>query len=202
MAGLNDLTRLKWYFQVLIVAVICGGGLFALWYLYLADMQTQIEQRTKQIDDLKKTIAAMEIKKSQLAQIKKDAMELQEKLEMLKMVLPLDKETEQIFRAVQQMATDSGLQVTRVSPRPQLDHEVYTEYPIDLEANGPYHNLGAFLDRIRQLPRIVNINALRLQSRASDGGSLSSVSASYTATTFVYKDEPPATAAPPATAVK
>jgi type IV pilus assembly protein PilO len=200
----KDLAKLKWYYQVLIVVVICGGGLFGLWYLEIGDLQTQIEQRTKQIDDLQKTIATSLVKQKQLEQIKKEAMELQEKLEMLKMVLPLDKETDQIFRSVQQLATDSGLRVTRVGPRAQIDHEVYTEYPIDLEANGPYHNVGAFLDHIRQLPRIVNINALRLQSRASSGdaAAAASVSATYTATTFVYKDEPIASTAPPAKPVK
>lgn len=200
----KDLAKLKWYYQVLIVVLICGAGLFGLWYLELSDLQTQIDQRTKQIDDLQKTIAASQEQEKRLEQIKKEAMDLQEKLEMLKMVLPLDKETDQIFRAVQQLAADSGLQVTRVGPRAQIDHEVYTEYPIDLEANGPYHTVGAFLDRIRQLPRIVNINALKLQSRASSGDAAasSSVTATYTATTFVYKDEPIASTAPPAKTVK
>ena len=127
---LKDLGNLKWYYQALIVVVLCGAGLFALWYLELSDLETQIDQRTKQIDDLQRTIAASRVQQKRLEQIKKDAMDLQEKLEMLKMVLPLDKETDQIFRAVQQLAADSGLQVTRVGPRTQVDHEVYTEYPI------------------------------------------------------------------------
>jgi type IV pilus assembly protein PilO len=199
----KDLGSLKWYYQVLVVMVLCGAGLLALWYVELSDLETQIDQRTKQIEDLHRTIAASLVQQKRLEQIKKDAMDLQEKLEMLKMVLPLDKETEQIFRAVQQLAGDSGLQVTHVGPRAQIDHEVYTEYPIDLEANGPYHSVGAFLDRVRQLPRIVNINALRLQSRASTGAPpVSSVTAAYTATTFVYKDEPIASTAPPAKTVK
>jgi Tfp pilus assembly protein PilO len=200
---LKDLGNLKWYYQALIVVVLCGAGLFALWYLELSDLETQIDQRTKQIDDLQRTIAASRVQQKRLEQIKKDAMDLQEKLEMLKMVLPLEKETEQIFRAVQQLSADSGLRVTRVGPRAQIDHEVYTEYPIDLEAHGPYHSVGAFLDRIRQLPRIVNVNALRLQSTASGGDApASTVTAVYTATTFVYKDEPIASTAPPAKTVK
>jgi type IV pilus assembly protein PilO len=200
----KSLSKLKWYYQVAIVVVICGGGFFGLWYLKLSDLSDQITLRTKEIGDLQRTIATSLQQQKQLAKIKQDAMDLQNKLDMLKMILPLDKETEEIFRTVQRLAADSGLQVTRVGPRPQIDHEVYTEYPIDLEANGPYHNLGAFLDRIRQLPRIVNINGLRVQGRAStgDAAAFSSISASYTATTFVYKDEPIASTAPPAKTVK
>src|SRR6516162_1134847 len=105
----KDLGSLKWYYQVLVVMVLCGAGLLALWYVELSDLETQIDQRTKQIEDLHRTIAASLVQQKRLEQIKKDAMDLQEKLEMLKMVLPLDKETEQIFRAVQQLAGDSGL---------------------------------------------------------------------------------------------
>jgi type IV pilus assembly protein PilO len=116
---------------------------------------------------------------------------------MLKMALPLEKETDQIFRAVQLQAGVSGLKVFRVAPKPTVDHEVYTEYPIDLEVTGTYHNVGMFLDKIRKLPRIVNVGGLRLTSKASEGelAFTSSVSAVYTATTFVYKDEPIASAA-------
>lgn len=201
---LKDLTKLKWYYQVAIVAGICGALLGGVWYMVLSDLQDQVTQRSKQVDDLQKTIAASLQQQKNLAKIKKDAMDLQAKLDMLKAVLPLEKETDQIFRSVQQLAMTSGLQVTRVAPRSTIDHEVYTEYPIDLEVAGTYHNIGLFLDRIRMLPRIVNIGNLRLQSRASTGDAAfaASVGANYTATTFVYKDEPIATAAPPAKAVK
>jgi len=126
-------------------------------------------------------------------------LELQARLEMLRSVLPLEKETDQIFRAVQLQAAASGLKVSRVAPRSTADREAYIEYPIDLDVSGTYHNVGAFLDRIRRLPRIVNISGLRLQSRASEGdlAFTSSVNATYTATTFVYKDEPVTSAPPP-----
>lgn len=200
----KDLMKLKWYYQVLIVAGTCGALLAGVWYQFLTPMDADIQTKTMQLDELQKTIAKSLAQQKQLAQIKKDALELQAKLDMLKTVLPLDKETDQIFRSVQQLATLSGLRVSRVAPRGTIDHDVYTEYPIDLEIVGTYHNVGNFLDRIRQLPRIVNIGGLKLQSRASEGDAAftSSVGATYTATTFVYKDEPIASAAPAAKPVK
>jgi Tfp pilus assembly protein PilO len=67
-----------------------------------------------------------------------------------------------------------------------------------MEVVGTYHNIGAFLDRIRQLPRIVNISSLRIASRASEGEAAftASVGATYTATTFVYRDDPVLAGAP------
>src|SRR5262245_50388837 len=195
----KDFSGLKWYYQVLIVGAICGGLLAGFWYQYLAPIQTDIVAKTAKVTELQQIVAKNEARQKELEKIKKEALELQDKLETLKAVLPLEKETDQIFRAVQLQASASGLKVSRVAPKATVDHDVYTEYPIDLDVTGTYHNVGAFLDRIRQLPRIVNINGLRLQGRASEGEQAftSSIGATYTATTFVYKEEPAVATAPP-----
>jgi type IV pilus assembly protein PilO len=192
----KDLAKLKWYYQLLLVVVVCAALLGGFWYQFLSPLQTEIQGKTAKVSELQGVVAKNEARQKQLAEIKKQALELQDKLEMLKAVLPLEKETDQIFRAVQLQAAAAGLKVSRVAPRNTIDHDAYTEYPIDLDVTGTYHNVGAFLDRIRQLPRIVNINGLRLQGKAPEGdlAFTSSVGATYTATTFVYKEEP---AAPP-----
>jgi len=192
--GLSNLSSIK---QVLLVVVVCGALLAGFWYQFLSPIQTDIESKTAKMNELKAVVAKSEAQEKELQKIKLEAMELQAKLDMLKMALPLEKETDQIFRAVQLQAGASGLKVSRVAPKPTVDHEVYSEYPIDLEVTGTYHNVGMFLDKIRKLPRIVNVGGLRLTSKASEGelAFTSSVNAVYTATTFVYKDEPIATAA-------
>jgi len=200
----KDLGKLKWYYQVLIVAAVCGGLLALFWYQFLTPIDGDIQSRMSRLDELQKTIAKSLQQQKQLAQIKKDAIELQQKLDMLKLVLPLERETDQIFRSVQQQATTSALRIVRVAPRPTIDHEVYTEWPIDMEVIGTFHNVGMFLDKIRQLPRIVNITGLKLGVRAAEGdlAATQSVGATYVATTFVYKEEGIASTAPPPTTVK
>jgi type IV pilus assembly protein PilO len=201
---LKDIAKLKWYYQVLIVAGVCGGLLAGFWYQYLTPINDDIQTRMKTLTDLQAVIAKSQQQQKQLAQIKKEAQELQAKLDMLKTVLPLEKETDQIFRSVQQQATTSALRILRVAPRPLIDHEVYTEWPIDMEVTGTFHNVGMFLDKIRQLPRIVNITGLHMTVRNAEGdlAFTSSVGATYMATTFVYKEEGIASTAPPPTAVK
>jgi type IV pilus assembly protein PilO len=200
----KDIARLKWYYQVLLVAGVCGGLLATFWYQYLTPINDDIQARTKTLSDLQVVIAKSLQQQKQLEQLKKEAQELQAKLDKLKTVLPLEKETDQIFRSVQQQATTSALRILRVAPRPLIDHEVYTEWPIDMDVTGTYHNVGAFLDRIRQLPRIVNITGLKMNVRNAEGEQAftTSVGATYVATTFVYKEEGIASTAPPPTPVK
>jgi len=199
----KDFAKLKWYYQILIVAGVCGGVIGLLWYQFLAPMKTDNETKTATLTGLRQTIAKSEAQQKMLEQLKKDSLALQAKLDMLKLVLPLEKETDQVLRSVQQAASTSGLRIMRVGFRPIIDHEVYTEWPIDMEVIGTYHNIGTFLDKIRNLPRIVNVAGMRIQSRAAQGDDAftSSVSANYVATTFVYREEI-ATTAPAAQTVK
>ena len=194
----KDLAKLRWYYQVLIAAAVCGGLLGIFWYQFLAPIEADIQSRMSTLDDLQRTIAKSLQQQKQLAELKKQALQLQAKLDMLKLVLPLEKETDQIFRAVQQQATTSALRILRVTPRPTIDHEVYTEWPIDMEIIGTYHNVGLFLDKIRQLPRIVNITGLKMNVRSAEGdqAATASLGATYVATTFVYKEEGNAPTAP------
>jgi type IV pilus assembly protein PilO len=200
----KDLAKVKWYYQVLLVGGISGGLLALFWYQYLNPMNDDIQGRIKILNDLQVVIAKSLQQQKQLEQLKKEAQELEEKLDKLKTVLPLEKETDQIFRSVQQQATTSALRILRVAPRPLIDHEVYTEWPIDMEITGTYHNVGIFLDKIRQLPRIVNITGLRMNVRNAEGDQsfTTSVGATYVATTFVYKEEVVAPPAPPPTPPK
>jgi type IV pilus assembly protein PilO len=146
----KDFAKLKWYYQILVVVAVCGGLLGLLWYQVLTPMQTDIESKNSTLAGLKQTIAKSEAQQKMLAQLKKDSLALQAKLDMLKLVLPLEKETDQVLRSVQQAASSSALRILRVGFRPIIDHEVYTEWPIDMEVVGTYHNIGAFLDRERR----------------------------------------------------
>jgi type IV pilus assembly protein PilO len=200
----KDFQKLRWYVQVIIVAVFCGGGLALVWYQFLVPIQDEIASKNKQHADLQMQIAKSTRQLQIFEEFKRQTAELQTELDGLKKVLPLEKETDQILRQAQQAASSSALRIMRVVPRPIIDHEVYTEWPIDMEIVGTYHNIGAFLDKIRQLPRIVNISNLKVHGRNSEGEAAftASVGATYTATTFVYREQAIASSAPPPTSVK
>jgi len=197
-------TRLKWYYQILIVAGVCGLLLGGFWYQFLSPMQDQIVAKDKQAKDLQDQVAKSLQQKKMYEQMKADSIQLEQKLDDLKKILPLDKETDQILKTIQSEATLAGVRILKVGVRPVIDHDVYTEWPWDMEAIGTYSSVAAFFDKIRQLPRIVNISGVKLSSRAADGEKAltESIGATYTATTFIYHEEPVAQTAPAAKPVK
>jgi len=196
-------SKLKWYVQILIMLVVCGGLLGGIWYWFMAPIQVEIDAQTAKLADLTAKVDKSLKQKAVFEKFKKEVANLQVKLEELKRVLPQDRETDQILKQVQSSASGSGLKIQSGVSRPPVDHEVYTEYPLEMEVIGTYHSLGEFLEKIRRLDRIVNIDNLKIQSRASEGDAsfTASVGAHYQAKTYVYRDDV-ADKAPAAKAVK
>lgn len=189
MADFKDFRKLAWYYQGLIVVVLSGILLAGYWYQFLTPIEADIETQTAELNRLNQEVAAAVQRQQQLAEIRAESQQLQQRLDALKVILPLERETDEILRQVQQAATDSSLRIVRVSPRAPVDNEFYAEWPIDMQVQATYHNMGLYLDQIRQLDRIVNITDLSLN--AAGDGITTSVSATYTATTFVYIEEEP-----------
>jgi Tfp pilus assembly protein PilO len=89
------------------------------------------------------------------------------------------------------------LGIVQITPNRPRKKDFYDEYPLAIDVQANYHDLGKFFDRMANLPRIFNVGNLSIkQARAT--GSAYSVEASFTAVTFIYREEPPAAPAPPA----
>ncbi len=75
------------------------------------------------------------------------------------------------------------------------------EWPIGLQLEGSYHDLGDFLERISKFPRIINVGGLHVVAR--EGATGPTLTAELTATTFVLVETPAkAPAAAPAKATE
>jgi len=81
------------------------------------------------------------------------------------------------------------------APAAASTQEYYQEWPINVEVEGSYHNLGLFFDRVSRLSRLVNVGAVRIKSASKQTVS-STIAASCVATTYVYVDAPPTSASP------
>jgi type IV pilus assembly protein PilO len=73
----------------------------------------------------------------------------------------------------------------------------YAEVPIDIRVQGEYHTLGAFLDRVSQLERIVNVADLRISPLAAQQQRAGrTITADFKATTFTFLEKGGSAGAP------
>jgi type IV pilus assembly protein PilO len=122
---------------------------------------------------------------------------LRKRLDAAKERLPQEREIPQVYRQVSDLATQSGLGVSLFQPKPPEDRDVLTEVPIAITAEGTYHQMGAFLQRVGQMPRIVSLGEFRMLGIDRAPGT---VRAELTLATYTFRPEgaPPPPAKPSA----
>jgi type IV pilus assembly protein PilO len=187
----NALTRLSLAGQlavsVVIGLLICGG----FYYFWYADKVEEVNRKTAEKEQLNASIRALEITASKLQEFQREVQLLEAKLETLKRILPPEKETPDLMRRVQQLASQSNLIIRRFNPAATVNREFYQEFPINVDVEGTYHNLGMFFDRVGRLSRLVNVGNVKIKAQGNQTAN-NTIAASCTATTYVYVDAPPA----------
>lgn len=192
----NPLTKLPIVGQ-LGVALVSAGLIYGVFHWqYLGPAFEQETKKTEQLGSLRKQIQALEVTANKLQEFQREVSLLENKLETLKQILPPEKETPDLMRKVQSLAAQSNLSIRKFTPGNTVTKDFYQEWPISMDVEGNYHNLGIFFERVGRLPRLVNMGNLKVASR-SDQSVSSTINASCVATTFVYAEQAAAASGKP-----
>jgi type IV pilus assembly protein PilO len=164
--------------------LVTGG-----WYFFVKGWNEQIAIKQKQLESLK-----IEIQRGQAVEQKHQEYltqnkQLLSKLATLKIILPEVKQTDQLLRQIQESALGSNLVIKKFQPLPVATRDFFSEWPINLEVEGGYHSLGIFFDKLSKFSRIVNVADVKVVDNPRRTDPRNTVSASCTATTFVYNEE-------------
>jgi type IV pilus assembly protein PilO len=189
------LDKYPWYGQLAVWVLLAAGGAGAFYYFYETPQQQALAARQAELDKIRASNERGAETARQLPAFKAQISDLEARLDALKPILPEEKDVGDLLRRIQSLATQSNLQIRGFRPQPITTREIHAEWPIGLELEGTYHNLGAFLDRVSRFPRIINVGSLVITSRENPTP-LSSIQVSCTATTFVLVDQAAVPAAP------
>jgi len=192
-----SLSKLPWYGQVGAFAALSLAAAGAFWNWYAREAQESIDGRRAQLATLRADIDRGLMTARRLPEFRREVGQLEAQLERLRAVLPEEQDVADLLRRVQAMATQSRLTIRGFTPRAVTKRQMHAEWPIGLQLEGTYHDLGTFLERVSKFPRIINVGDIHIkaQDTQSDG---STVTAECTATTFVLLDQQAPAAAKPA----
>ena len=187
MASLQ-MNKLPWWGQLLVFtfvgAVIVGG----YYYFYEQQAKADLDVRTAELAAIRGRIDKGMETARKLPEFRAQVGELESRLESLKAILPEEKDVADLLRRMQTLASQSNLTIRHFRPRAIATKELHAEWPIELEVEGAYHNVGEFLDRVSKLPRIINVGSMEMtmvpQPRPN-----ATVRVTCTAMTFVMNDQ-------------
>jgi type IV pilus assembly protein PilO len=182
-----SLSKLPWWAQIGAFVVVCGGAVYGFWHFYVSEMQADVNLRQTRLTALRADIARGVATARRLPEFEQQVGQLEQRLENLKQVLPEEKDVADILRRIQGLATQSNLSIQRFTPAPTVQQALYAEIPYRLEAEGTYHNLGFFFDRVSKFPRIINISEINIRAKPKPDGN-ATITAECIATTFVLQE--------------
>jgi type IV pilus assembly protein PilO len=189
MEGLLDTIR-DWPIKQKLAALI---GLiilvFALDYVYV--VQPRSDALVQMKEDLAKDQSTLEEKRLKVnakADEEKRIRDLQADVKRAEARLPEGREIADLLSNIAASARAVGLDLTLFRQKPESYSEFYADVPVQMEMRGTYHELAAFMDRVKRLDRIVNVSDIQLR-RPRVEGDVVLLDASCTATTFRFLDE-------------
>ncbi len=182
-----SLTKLPWYGQIGAFVVVCAAAVFGFWNFYVSEVDTDIAMRQTHLTALRADINKGVATARRLPEFETQVTDLERRLESLRAVLPEQKDVADTLRRLQGLATQSNLTILRFTPAPQKQQPLYAEVPYRISAEGTYHNLGLFFDRVSKFPRIINVSDIAIRA-AQQPTATSTITADCTATTFVLQE--------------
>ena len=186
-----SLKKLPWYGQVLLFAILGAAGIGVFYYLYVMPTQAEMATREQKLASLRADINKGMSTATKLAEFRAQVTDLQTRLDTLRAVLPEEKDVADLLRRIQTLATQSNLSIKGFKPLVTASKELHVEWPIALQLDGTYHNLGMFFDRISKFSRIINVGNIAIRGKDKPDPN-STILAECTATTFVMLEQKPA----------
>ena len=151
--------------------------------------EPEIAALTARHTELQAKIQEGRAAEQKLPQFREEVQRLQVDLDKLLRILPARRNTPDLLRRIRALAEQGDFDLKTFTPGNFLDRDFYSEWPIAISLDGSYHNLASFFDRVGRFSRIIHIENLEISaSRNNKRGH--SISASFAAKTFVYKDAP------------
>ena len=173
----------KQYKMILGVVGLCAIGA-AAYFLLLGPGHERVAKLDQSLKTLESELAQDRATLAQLEQARRLATDLEQKLLLVTAKLPNDREMPPLYRTLVDAAFQSGLGVALFQPKEPRVQDYYSEIPIVITAEGGYHELARFLDRVAALPRVVTVAEWKL---AGTGRSKDSVHANLTLATYTYR---------------
>ena len=167
----------------------------AAWFLLLSPLDVRVQALRADNDRLQRELIQARAIAADVARFRREIAALETTLNGLIARLPNERETPPLYRSVSDAAYQAGLAVSLFQPREATIKDYYAEIPIVLSAEGNYHQIGEFFERVARLPRVVNVGDTKLSGLgATKTTPAGPARAELVLTTYMYRPvgSPPA----------
>jgi len=132
------------------------------WNLFYSPTKAEVNRLKNNLKQEKRKLEKLKLAQKRLNKLNKEIKEIRQKFLRLSQLLPEEKEIPDVLSDVNALGNDTHLDFLLFEPQKEVAKNFYAEVPIRLLVEGEYLSVKSFLERISQLPRVVNVSKLNL----------------------------------------
>jgi type IV pilus assembly protein PilO len=156
------------------------------WFTLLSTAHDELDAERAKEPALKADYRAKLGQAVNLAELRKQKLQVEEYVTQLEKQLPGKAEMDALLSDINQAGLGRGLQFELFRPGQVVVKDYYAELPIAIKVSGRYHDMGAFAGDIANLSRIVTLHNLNITAAQRDASGALAMEA--TARTYRYLD--------------
>ncbi|MBS0369264.1 MAG: type 4a pilus biogenesis protein PilO [Proteobacteria bacterium] len=141
------------------LAIVVGG-----WWFDWSDQLTTLDSKEKEEATLKDEWLLKKRQAVNLPEYRRQLAEIDRQFGALLKQLPNRSEIESLLADINQAGLGRGLQFELFKPGAEGLKDFYAELPISVRVTGSYHDLGEFVSDVAQMPRIVTLNDVAIET--------------------------------------
>ncbi len=158
--------------KIAIMAAVVIVPLVAFYLLSYNPQNAQMKQLERQKVGLLQTIRKVEAIAANIGKHRAEMAEAQLMFQKASNLLPQQQEIPALLANISDLGSNSGLDILSFKPGVETPKEFYAAIPIAISIQGPYHNVGVFLDRVSKMSRIVSVSSMAISSPKEDEGEM------------------------------
>ena len=141
--------------------VLVVGG----WWFDWSDQLATLEAKEREEATLKEDWVNKKRQAVNLPEYRRQLSEIDRQFGALLKQLPNRSEMESLLADINQAGLGRGLQFELFKPGTEVMKDFYAELPNAVRVTGSYHDLGEFVGDVAQMPRIVTLNDIAIETQ-------------------------------------
>lgn len=156
---------------------ICVIG--ASYYLFISDTISVMESEQNKEIELKADFETKYRLASNLKLYREQLVIMEMQFAELLKMLPSENEMPGLLDDITFAATDAGLRINSLDWDNEIERDFYIEFPIRLNVEGDYHEIGNMVSGVAKLPRIVSLHDFTITYKEGGGLSMAILAKTY-----------------------
>lgn len=143
---------------ILVFIVVLGAGHF----FHLSALRDAHSAAVREEEQLKSTLETKAFQAANLEAYRSQMVDMENSFAVLLEQLPKDTEVPGLLEDITHTGLGAGLEFDSINLKRETEREFYVELPIEIVAQGGYHDIAAFVSGVSALPRIVTLHDFTL----------------------------------------